>query len=220
MNDIEWEEDDICYADGLVWRDSPHNPNCVIWETNIGHCLKCRQIPYGRIMKYEDFQINEPRQGDYIPKSELGTEQKYNAAVEVFELLRFEPNSCFASYQDMYSEFVILIEDGKLYQESETYPSCQRKITYNQLMAIGKLKRLMNEREDGLSGHFIGLEKAIHSRDFDNIVFHSDNILDFNSNITEGEERDTKASKAYNLLKSMDIHYDEDLKLWYKKEFL
>lgn len=102
--------------------------------------------------------------------------------------------------------------------DGEPYDECIEAARY-----IDELEyklRLMNEREDGLSGHFIGLDRAIYSCDLDKIVFYSDNILDFNSNITEGEEKDTKASKAYNLLKSMDIYYDEDLKLWYKKGFL
>ena len=217
MSNIEWGKDDVCYADGLVWKASPHNSNCVIWETNTGPYLKCRQIPYSRIVKYEDFQLNEPRQGDYLQKSQLGTEQKYNAAVEVFGLFGFEFDPAKSGYPSDFKAIIIngigchlYVSEFRFLRLGNLFNS-GRKISYSQLMAIGKLKRLMNEREDTL----VKVVKKSDPQSTISFIRPSDCEID-----SESKEKDTKASKAYNLLKSMDIYYDEDLKLWYKKEFL
>jgi len=144
MNNIEWKEGAVCYADGQQWfLNTEINKN----QYQLSNENLDSSASFDWFLSQRDFQLNEPRQGYYIPKSELDIEQKCNDTVEVLGLFGFKPNSRFASYQDMYSEFAILIDDGKLYQESETYPPCKRKLTYNQLMAIGKLKRLMNERD-------------------------------------------------------------------------
>ena len=210
MSDIEWKEDFVCYAEGRQWT------------LDTGLLTDCRGnlMNLSGSLEFKDFQLNEPLQGDCIVLDELEDEDEYNNVVDVFMLFGF-PRYEGASFEDTkMNKWLVVDKDKDLIGTDYLTSDCKRMVSYKQLMAIGKLKHLIDERKDSLSGHFIGLEKAIHSCDFDNIVFHSDKILDFNSNITKGDERDTKASKAYNLLKSMDIHYDEEQKLWYKKEFL
>ena len=125
MNNIEWKEGAVFYANGFSWFSEMDYSDDVI---NI-----------------RDFQLNEPRQGDYIPKSELDTEQKYNDAVEVFGLFGFK---CFATdfdletYGNLYAE-----EENEVHACTDESTCKLRKLTYNQLIAIGKLKRLMNERD-------------------------------------------------------------------------
>ena len=207
--DIAFKKGAVCYAGGYQWF-SRSGVKGILFN----HYLHQRQLD--ELVTAEDFQLNTIKQGDCIESSCADTEQKYIDSVGVFDLFGFKPTRRHRGFSKASYNNLTVFNDGYCYSLHET----PRKLTYNQLMAIGKLKRLMNEREDGLSGHFIGLDKAIHPCDLDKIVFHSDNILEFNTDITEGEEEDTKASKSYNLLKSMDIYYDEDLKLWYKKEFL
>jgi len=211
---IEWEDASVCYADGDQWFESGH-------ESLVNESGDSYEYDSIVDLGFDDFQLNEPRIGDYLEASELDTEQKYNDSVEVFGLFGFDRRGNYQQYKesiDTWADFLVLGNDKRVSASRED--GRNRFLTYKQLMAIGKLKKMLNKGEDTLSVHFIGLDKAIHSCDFDKIVFHSDKILEFSPNPTDGEKVSTKASKAYNLLKSMDIYYDEDLKLWYKKEFL
>lgn len=123
---IEWKEDVVCYAYDKQW-----NCNQVLLY-GITHIL-CRN----------DSQLNEPKEGYYIPKSELDTEEKYNQAVEVFGL--------FGYVSDI--EYYSLVEYGNLFiTHANSVHACidnhdvaKVKLTFNQLMAIGELKRKMNE---------------------------------------------------------------------------
>ena len=130
--DIEWEDGAACYANGFH-----HIASGVLDDDLLSHYLT-----------FGDFQLNEPRIGDYIPKSELDTEQKYNDAVGELGLFGFVATHYCRSvnFHDENSEVIFLgggmVNGGKFVDEQ-----CKRKITYNQLMAIGKLKRLMDERD-------------------------------------------------------------------------
>ncbi|QDP46632.1 MAG: hypothetical protein Tp1137MES00d2C23059491_51 [Prokaryotic dsDNA virus sp.] len=145
MNNIEWKEGAVCYADGEQRYAASY----------ISNKLMCGDLDIGH---YGDFQLNEPRQGDYIPKSELDTEQKYNDAVEVFGLFGFNPYlnydltvSGFCRHGNDKSRGLVIKSTHIELIYNETYDlelSAKRKLTYNQLMAIGKLKRLMNERDN------------------------------------------------------------------------
>ena len=73
MNNIEWKNGAVCYADGEQRYAASY----------ISNKLMCGDLD---IDHYGDFQLNEPLIGDYIPKSELDIEQRYNDAVEVFGL--------------------------------------------------------------------------------------------------------------------------------------
>jgi hypothetical protein len=124
---IEWKNDAVCYFDGEQWRSG----------------VIANRV---RAVKFDDFQLNEIRIGDYIEKSELDTEQKYNDVVDVFGLFGYL-ESCTLCFKDVIEIGGMLIDDSiTIYAEAPTYPSVKRKLTYNQLMAIGKLKRMMNEK--------------------------------------------------------------------------
>lgn len=217
MKDIKWEDGADCYADGKQWS---HFDNHLL--TNDKWNLASRE----EIVQYPDFQLNEIRQGDCISASELDTEQKYNDAVEVFELFGVDCGdyAWFKYEASRYNKFVC--EDGELDSCVNKYGGCYRKITYSQLMAIGKLKRAMIGREDYLS-------KTKNLCDLDILDYYSSRILGSMSQPTasfiipsdcgidsESVDKDTKESKAYDLLKSMNISYDEEKEKWYKKEYL
>ncbi|QGJ84296.1 hypothetical protein [Pseudoalteromonas phage XCL1123] len=126
MREIKWEEGAVCFAAKKQWNSI---------------------LQHEVIIDLADFQLNEIRTGDYIEASELDTEQKYNDAVGVFGLFGFDCGDYdwFKCEASRYNKFVC--EDGELDSCVNKYGGCNRKITYPQLMAIGKLKRAMIERE-------------------------------------------------------------------------
>lgn len=144
MSNIKWKDGAVCFAgdyqmkiiDGEILRFMVGE-----WvHYSIGASIKDP-------IDYRNFQLNEIRTGDYIEASELDTEQKYNDAVEVFGLFGHLKSS------GLIYDYVIdlggaIIDDATtIFAETPTYPAIERKITYPQLMAIGKLKRAMIERE-------------------------------------------------------------------------
>ena len=133
MNNIKWEDEAVCFAAKKQWNSI---------------------LQHDVIIDLADFQLNEIRQGDYIPASELDTEQKYNNAVDVFGMFGFKvcdkanDFNWFASGSAFKIESLVLTERnvmgskyvGSVFQHN-------RKLTYQQLMSIGKLKRMMLSRE-------------------------------------------------------------------------
>lgn len=144
MNNIEWKDGAVCYA-GEYQRK--------IIDGEMLRLMVGEWVPYsiGASIKdpidFRDFQLNEPLIGDYLPKSELDTEQKYNDAVEVFGLFGCAWVESACEKYGAFRDGKILIWSDGLHQASDFHNGKKRKLTYSQLMAIGKLKRLMNERE-------------------------------------------------------------------------
>ena len=134
MNNIEWKNGAVCYADGEQRYAASY----------ISNKLMCGDLD---IDHYGDFQLNEPRIGDYIPKSELDTEQKYYDAVEVFGLFGISVHGKGFNYLRPANTLLIIDSDWEFIGTGEGDSELERKITYSQLMAIGKLKRLMNGRD-------------------------------------------------------------------------
>lgn len=137
INNIEWKDGAVCFANGWQWFY-----DCAkIRLSNLHGCC----LSYHNATLASDFQLNEPRQGDYIPKSELYTEQKYNDAVEVFGLFGFNfCGSATSEYNKLNKhDFITCCDDGLWQTSSDRWN--KRPLAYNQLMAIGKLKRLINE---------------------------------------------------------------------------
>ena len=125
MNNIKWEEGAVCFANGMQ-----HIASGFLDDFLLAHCLT-----------FDDFQLNEISTGDYIKASELDTEQKYNDAVEDFELFGYKPNKYHEGYSVLIKEWCGLeIYGGEIYSTDAKHG---RKITYPQLMSIGKLKRIM-----------------------------------------------------------------------------
>ena len=137
MNDIEWKDGAVCYADVRQWT----------FDADLLTDCRGNLMSLSSPLELKDFQLNEPRQGDYIPKSELDTEQKYNDAVEVFGLFGFVfCGSSISEYSKLNKhDFITCCDDGLWQTSSDRWN--KRPLTYAQLMAIGKLKRLMNERD-------------------------------------------------------------------------
>lgn len=133
MNNIEWKENAVCYAAGnqRVYTSEQLD------EDLFAHGL----YPHN----FKDFQLNEIRTGDYIPASELDTEQKYNEVVEVFGLFGFEPCKRHSKYIGMVNSWKgVEIYNGEVCNKNATDG---RQLTYHQIIAIGKLKRMMMQRE-------------------------------------------------------------------------
>ena len=203
MNNIEWGYDgDVCYADGGQW---------VYFDKYLLTNDEEKLASYEEILQYEDFQLNEVLQGDCIVVDEIGDEDEYNNVVDVFMLFGF-PRYEDASFEyTKMNKWLVVDKDKDLVGTDCLTSDCKRMVSYKQLMAIGKLKHLMNECEDAL----VKVVKRSDPQSTVSFIRPSDCEID-----SESKEENTKASKAYNLLKSMDIYYDEDLELWYKKEFL
>ena len=157
MNDIEWKEGAVCYAGGKQWFNFKGALGLNLVDVN----SYSSSSEY--IFNLDDFKLNEPVTGDYIPKSELGTEQKYNDAIEVFGLFGFKPHLNHQGYNNMIHQWRGL----EIWRENiaSTNATDGRKLTYNQLMAIGKLKRLMNERtSSAVSKVNLDIERAVKSK--------------------------------------------------------
>lgn len=195
---IEWKNGAVCFAVGIHYSEIDFN-------------LSKRGGDYGYLIDAQDFQLNEMREGDYIKASELDTEQKYNDAVEAFGLFgaKWGLESC-TEFSDL-DEGDILIWSSTLDQGASWHVQRKRKITYPQLMAIGKLKRAMIEREGSAGGRAVGIPD--NTAEFDAIV--SGKLVD-----TASTGRRNKSKQAYDILKSLDYEYDLVKQRWYKKEWM
>lgn len=92
------------------------------------------------ITEQENEMITEIKVGDYIEKSELDTEQKYNDVVEVFEQWGFTGYMTANDYvQTMNDAFqLIFIKDNRFMLCSHA-AEIQRKLTYNDIMSLKKV---------------------------------------------------------------------------------
>ena len=143
--DIEWKEGAVCYADGQQWfLNTEINKN----QYQLSNENLDSSASFDWFLSQRDFQLNEPRQGDYIPKSELDTEQKYNDAVEVLGLFGISVHGKGFNYLRPANTLLVIDSDWEFIGTGKDDSELERKLTYNQLMAIGKLKRLMNERDN------------------------------------------------------------------------
>ena len=197
---IGWKKDAVCFWCGKQWKVEYAD-------------LFCATI--GRV-NHGAFQLNEIREGDYIESSELDTEEKHNDAVDVFRLFGFSRNGPFALTYRAFMRHELentLVCSGKLlmginYANSQ----CKRKITYAQLMAIGKLKRAMIERDE------VVRDKLRHGVWLNEVGFGS--IVSDKSVDTASAGRRNKSKQAYAILKSLDYEYDLNKQKWYKKEWV
>lgn len=136
---IEWKDGAVCKAGDMYWY--PSNSN------KLRSCAGAVEVSLDTAAENPAFQLNEIRIGDYIEKSELDTEQKYNDVVEVFGLFgALFDESAVKEYQGFKnSNSLCFCKDG-LWQVYPASTSTKRKLTYNQVMAVGKLKRIINEK--------------------------------------------------------------------------
>lgn len=146
---IEFKEGAVCYADGkqLIYNE---------WEFDNKTLLN-------HIVSLADFQINEPKSGYYIPKSELDTEDKYNQAIEVLGLFGREfGEGALNHYPDLDKYGNLTICHDGIYCTELTPKWCKVKLTFEQLMEIGELKRKMN-KQGSVSKVNRDIERAVKS---------------------------------------------------------
>ena len=146
-NEIQWKDGAVCYAHGEKWF--AHDNHLLINDGNV--VLTPEECKY-----FGDFQLNQILIRDYMPISELSTEQKYNDVVDVFGLFGFGwgvPEHAPELESFRKTQAIFINESGHLMYGSTRHG--KRQLTYTQVMAIGKLKRMMDEckskPEDGLA---------------------------------------------------------------------
>lgn len=141
---IEFKDGAVCYAFNHQWRvgDKIGDGSGGVRSVDLDVLKSMVEKP--------DFQLNTIKQGDYIEASELDTEQKYNDAVEVFGLFGCAWGESAYEKYDAFRDGEILIWSVGLYQASDFHKGKKRKLTYNQLMAIGELKRKVDEQRKDL----------------------------------------------------------------------
>lgn len=146
MSDINWKDGAVCFAYNKQWFHRNGDADGVseadlVSESGGGVA--------GTILVIDraDFQLNEIRVGDFIPESEIDTEQKYNEVAEVFGLFGFEFKSYGVNHYNAFKigENLACCDDG-LFQTYDDTANCKRQLTYHQIIAIGKLKRMMLDK--------------------------------------------------------------------------
>lgn len=146
--DIKWKEGAVCFADGSQW---------FLQEIDTFINNKGGFMCASDLVDYSDFQLNTINQGDCIEASELNGKKDFSNTIKVFELFGFAP---YLNCDMDISEFILTTIDSGLgfiadsdgdlvidYNSELDKSEKKRKLTYSQLMAIGKLKRLMDERD-------------------------------------------------------------------------
>lgn len=147
MSDIDWQNGAACYAYGKQWFVRDNEDNDLISKEGNAFANS------SNVLMRTDFQLNEIREGDFIQASELDTEQKYNEVVEVFWLFGFKKDKYSLSYSKLAvgATHYLASKDYGIDSVSTNLAFknyCKdRQLTYNQIIAIGKLKRMMLERE-------------------------------------------------------------------------
>lgn len=136
--DDEWVDEVVCYADGKQWFFLD-NHLLTDHEENLA--------TYEEVLQYTDFQLNDIVEGDYLSKEYLYTEKRYKEAVKAFGMFGFSREGAYAlSYKYFIAhpnESALGCSEGLLIGMKYS----EREITYNQLMAISKLKIMMDERK-------------------------------------------------------------------------
>lgn len=201
--DIEWKEGAVCFADGELHYAEKYKG---LVKNATGYRSKMSDI-----VSLGDFQLNTIKQGDYIPKSELDTEDKYNRAVEVFGLFGFYRVGSYSSFiLDVHT--VMFVNANLSFVAHVESVKTKRKITYDQLMAIGKLKRLMNERNYSRRMADFGCYEISSAKP-------SSSVSKVNRDIERNQPKN-KSKQAYAILESLDYEYDLVKQKWFIKEYI
>jgi hypothetical protein len=204
MNEIKWKDEAVCFATNEQ-RYANDDAEYIVSNSD-----KTVSFNLSRAISSRDFQLNEIRQGDYIEASELDTEQKYNNAVAVFELFGFKPDTHHMGYSALIKYWVGLgVYEGVL---ASTNATDGRKITYQQLMAIGKLKRAMIERDSSKQVEQLNMESIEPVKQHKKSIDYLNECVEVQKQ--RGEQYDSKgtgersfdaAAKAFNAMTGQNL---------------
>tara|TARA_R100000541_G_scaffold25915_3_gene35486 strand:+ start:28 stop:720 length:693 start_codon:yes stop_codon:yes gene_type:complete len=141
MSEIKWKEGAVCYADGEQWFCGGDDRYELINKSTL--CI-CYSFP-DMVDLSKNLQLNEPQEGYYITKSELDTEEKFNIAMDALKL--FGLKGFHFSDWPLQDAKAFLGLDNHNWREDLRSDGGDVKVTFEQLMAIGSLKREMIKRE-------------------------------------------------------------------------
>ena len=191
---IEFKDGAVCLAGGNQWSLNDGVSDVLFNDLDAFH-------PFDELLSASDFQLNEIRQGDYIEASELDTEQKYNDAVEVFGLFGFNPYRNHKGYNKG-KEYLSLDDERFCYSSR----GIKRKLTYPQLMAIGKLKRAIIERDKSNNSELPDNSNCKSSKDYLNECIEVQNQRgeQYDSKGT-GERSFAAAASAFNAMTGQNL---------------
>lgn len=145
--------------------------------------------------------ITEIKVGDYIEKSELDTEQKYNDAVEVFGLFGCSIHERDYKVINGCNAVFVVDSDYEFIGTNEYDRDLKRKLTYNQVMAIGKLKRMIDKKSAPKSAPKIGADNgSIATQYLNRCINVQKERGEQYDNSGSGERSFNAAAKAFNSL--------------------
>ena len=160
MNNIEWKEGAVCYAGREQYQICQDGRLC-------GDYFGAYTDNLEMLSNTDDFQLNELIECCYITKSELDTEEKYNTAVDELRLFATLSNrEGNQSYEHFCSEsfWCLGIDYDKSFAAKNKNYKGVREVSLKELIVLGKLKRLMNERESSaVSKVNLDIERAVRS---------------------------------------------------------
>lgn len=202
-NEIQWKDGAVCYANGKRWvlnEGAAYSNKPIVSED------ESEFVSFDYIIRRNDFQLNEIRTEDFIAASELDTEQKYNDVVEVFGLFGFGfGEGAENRFKDVsvYGNLTIC-HDG-IYATELSKKWCKRQLTYQQIMTIGKLKRMSDKKKTSNAVSTVNrdIERNQHKAAKDYLTecmeVQSQRGEQYDSTGT-GERSFDAAAKAYNAL--------------------
>ena len=199
---IEWKEGAVCFAYGKQWfaRDSKDN--------DLIDLSGCGFASSSNVVTRADLQLNNIKQGDYIEALELNTEQKYNDAVDVFGLFGWSfPARAVSDYEELKGGDALLCSvDFEVYQNARGTGNRERKLTYPQLMVIGKLKRAMIESDESNDSELPNSSNYKTSKDYLNECIEVQNQRgeQYDSKGT-GERSFAAAASAFNAMTGQNL---------------
>jgi len=180
--------------------------------------------------------ITELKIGDYIEKSELDTEQKYNDVVGVFgQWGAFFSESAVSEYRHLTDDDSLgFCKDGlwQLYSEKRNKI---RKLTYKDIMSLKKvdvdncnIDKVVNPCEQMVRN------KTERDRKLIKISIDNNSSQDVMARLMESESNNNdetfredtnckemvKAAKASLAMESLGYEYDEDKQQWFRREYL
>ena len=180
--------------------------------------------------------ITELKIGDYIERSELDTEQKYNDVVEVFRQWGFEFKDGAICGFDMLRVNSVMVLSCNVVFICLDCEVMDRKLTYDQVMSLKKVD-VDNCNIDKVVNPFEQMVRNKTERDGESLkrAFDSGN-MDAVKEVSKGDKivigpsetfredanykEMVKSTKASLAMESLGYEYDEDKQRWFRREYL